>query len=114
MGLLVSLTFLACSKNDDDQPSVDCSTISGATFTSSAGKVANLLETKCGISGCHAAGGSGAAHWQWQLNYAALEPHFDHMLEEVQAGTMPPAGATPLTTAEKDLLLCWKASGFPE
>lgn len=111
--LAVFAAVSACNK-DDGQPAVDCSTVTGTTFTSNGGKLAALLETKCGITDCHAAGGEGAAHWEWTTDYAAVQPHFGHMLEAVEAGIMPEAGSTPLTDEEKDLLACWKEAGFPE
>ncbi len=114
MSVLITITLMAACGKDDDKPAVDCSNVTGATFTSNGGKLAALLETKCGISGCHAAGGTGAAHWEWEADYAAVQPHFDHMLDAVEEGEMPEAGSTTLTDKETDLLLCWKEAGFPE
>jgi uncharacterized membrane protein len=114
---VVALLFLgffimnACKKDDDK---VDCSKVTGATFTSNSGKIAAILESRCGVATCHAPGGEGAIHWEWEVNYDSIQPHFDHMLEAVESGEMPEAGSTPLTEEEKDRLLCWKEAGFPE
>ncbi len=92
----------ACKKDDK----VDCSTVTGATFTTNFGKIAPLLETKCATAGCHATGGAGAVHWEWEANYDTLQPHFEHMLEAIKNGEMPEAGSTELTAEEKDRLEC--------
>lgn len=110
---IVAAASSSCGK-DDEQPKVDCSTVTGATFTTNSGKIAAILESKCGITDCHSAGGEGAAHWEWEADYATVQPHFDHMLDAVEEGIMPDVGTTPLTEEEKDQLLCWKEAGFPE
>ena len=105
------LTILdSCKKKDD----VDCSTVTGATFTSNSGVIASILESKCSTANCHKAGGAGSAHWEWVANYDTVQQHFEHMLEAVEKGEMPEAGSTQLTTEEKNQLICWKNSGYPE
>ena len=113
MASIVILTLIACGKNDV-KPTVDCNTLTGVTFISNSGQIAAILESNCGITDCHAAGGDGAEHWEWEADYDAVEPHFDHMLEAVEDGTMPEAGLTPLSETDKNLLLCWKEAGFPQ
>ena len=109
----IMATVTSC-KDDDGKPKVDCSTVTGATFTSNSGKVAALLESKCATAGCHATGGAGAEHWEWSTDYDTVKEHFGHMLEAVEAGTMPEEGSTELTDEEMDQLLCWQEAGFPE
>ncbi len=113
MVAIASITFFACKK-DDNKREVDCSTVTGATFSINSGKIAAILETKCGVSSCHATGGAGAAHWKWEADYNAIKPHFGHMFEAVEDGSMPEAGSTKLTEEELDLITCWSESGFPE
>lgn len=109
--VVVLLLANACKKEDDP---VDCSKVAGATFSTNSGKIATLLENKCATTGCHAAGGAGSVHWEWEANYDTLQPHFEHMLEAIEAGEMPEAGSTKLTAEEMDQLECWKNSGYPK
>ena len=110
--LIVVILFVAnaCKKDDD----VDCSKVTGATFSTNSGKIAAILENKCATTGCHATGGSGAVHWEWEANYDTVQQHFEHMLEAIEAGEMPEAGSTELTDEEMNQLECWKNSGYPE
>lgn len=113
MALLFTLLLAAYACKNKEE-SVDCSTVTGATFSSNSGKIASILETKCAATGCHAAGGDGAQHWEWVANYDTIQPHFEHMLEAIEGGEMPEAGSTELTTEEKDQLECWKNAGYPK
>lgn len=110
---IVAAASSSCGK-DDDQPKVDCSTVTGATFTTNSGKIAAILESKCGIAACHAAGGAGAEHWEFAADYDTVKEHFGHMLEAVESGKMPEEGSTELTDEEMGQLLCWQEAGFPE
>ena len=83
-------------------------------FNSNRGQTATLRESKCATAGCHATGGAGGEHWEWSTDYDTVKEHFGHMLEAVEAGTMPEEGSTELTDEEMDQLLCWKEAGFPE
>ena len=60
---VVAVAMTSC-KDDDGKPKVDCTTVTGATFTSNSGKMATLIESKCATAGCHATGGAGAEHWE--------------------------------------------------
>lgn len=113
MFALATVTLLACGK-DDDKPKVDCSTVTGATFTTNNAKIATILESKCATTDCHASGGAGSAHWEWSTDYDTVKEHFGHMLEAVESGEMPDEGSTELTDEEMDQLLCWQEAGFPE
>jgi uncharacterized membrane protein len=113
MAAIASITFFAACKKDDKRV-VDCSAVTGATFSTNSGKLSAILAIKCGASACHSAGGAGAGHWEWSADYNAVKPHFEHMLEAVEDGDMPEAGSPKLTEEELDLLSCWKESGYPE
>jgi uncharacterized membrane protein len=107
------LAVVACKDKTEPGREVDCSKVSGATFTSNSGKMQAIVANKCGSSTCHAAGGDGSVHWTYSTEYDSLTPHLDHMYEGVIIEKeMPPAGATPLTEDELDLIQCWKESGF--
>jgi uncharacterized membrane protein len=101
----------ACKKDDNG---VDCSTVTGATFTTNSGKIASILGAKCSNANCHGTGGAGAVHWAWSTDYEMVKEHFEHMLEAIEEGSMPKAGSTQLTDEEKDQLECWKSSGYPK
>lgn len=108
------LTLFQACKNDDE-PKVDCSKVTGATFTTNSGKAESLLKSKCDGASCHAVGGDAASHWALNGDYDKMKVHFDHMYEEaIEEKKMPPAGAPALTQAEIDLFQCWKEAGFPK
>jgi len=111
LSVFVLLTADACKSKDDK---LDCSSVSGATFSANSGKISSIIETKCGTANCHAAGGLGSGNWEWSADYDNLKPYFDQMMESVEKGTMPKAGSPTLTDGEKDQLECWKNAGFPK
>ena len=112
--------FNACKKSDSssDSPSpsasLDCSKVTGATFTTSSGTMASLLSTKCGSgSSCH---GSGSLNdWAYSGNYDDLKSHFSHMYTHtINDKKMPPSGSPQLTQEEIDRFECWQRAGFPK
>jgi|GEM_PF-1297517 len=110
--LLSVFTILYSCKKDDK---LDCSTLTGATFSTNAGKMQAILANKCALPACHGVGGAGSANWTYSTDYNSIIPHFDGMYESVFVNkTMPKTGATPLTQSELDAFQCWKDSGFPE
>jgi hypothetical protein len=114
LALLSAFALLTADACKDKDGKVDCSSVSGATFSTNSGKISSILETKCSTANCHAAGGLGSAHWTWSANYDDVKQHFDHMLESVDKGTMPKSGSPTLTDGEKDQLECWKNAGYPK
>ncbi len=112
--VVVLITLMLSNACKKDTNKVDCSTVTGATFTSNSGKIASILEAKCSNASCHGTGGAGTSHWARSTDYETVKEHFEHMLEAVEEGTMPQAGSTQLTDEEKDQLECWKNSGYPE
>jgi len=117
MIIISVLTFLtivaACKKDSRD---VDCNTITGATFTSNGGKMQSILETRCGVTSCHAPGGFGNDEWTYYDEYDSISFEFDRMYEQaIELGNMPPdTAASDLTSDERDVFECWKQAGFPE
>lgn len=111
--LLLSIFAVLHSCKKDDK--LDCSTITGATFSTNAGKMQAILSNKCGLSACHGIGGAGAGEWTYSTQYSSVQPHFNKMYDAVFVKkTMPKTGATQLTQAELDVFQCWKESGFLE
>lgn len=107
--VLFILSIVACVSNTGE----DCATISGATFSSSGGRIQTIINTKCSGSACHSAGGTGSIHWVIG-NYNSMKPFFEHMHEAVESGEMPEAGSVPMTADELSRFECWASSGYPE
>jgi uncharacterized membrane protein len=107
----VALVTNACKKDDE----VDCSKVTGATFTTNSGKMHAIIASKCTNGNCHNVGNDGAQHWAYYAEYDSLTTHFDHMYEAVIIEKeMPQAGSPQLTQDELDAFECWKQAGFPE
>ncbi|MEP7269083.1 MAG: hypothetical protein ABI844_15800 [Saprospiraceae bacterium] len=107
---LFSTILFGCTSKTTE---LDCSTITGANFSTNGGKLEAIIQSKCASSKCHSAGGEGSVHWIIGT-YEDEKIHFDHMLESIKSGEMPQAGSPPLTNSEKDLFDCWSQSGFPK
>lgn len=107
--IVILLLTLACVSNTSE----DCTTVTGATFSSSGGQIQGIISTKCSGSTCHSAGGTGSVHWTIGT-YNNVKPFFEHMLEAIENGSMPEAGSTPLTNDELLKFECWAAAGYPE
>lgn len=102
----------ACKKDDDK---VDCSKITGSTFSSNSGKMQAIIANKCGSGTCHGTGGAGASSWTYSAQYENISVHFSEMYEStVVKKTMPKSGSPALTQEELDVFECWKGSGFPK
>ncbi len=107
----LSLTcILACTSKTEE---VDCSSLAGSTFSTAGGKLQGIIQSKCSGSDCHSVGGKASIHWAIE-DYPKLQLHFEHMTEAIESGEMPPAGATKLSSEEKDLFECWSKAGFPQ
>lgn len=103
----------ACEKEQvNNDP---CDNIIGATFNTSGGKMVGILESKCGVSGCHAPGGIGTPSWTFYPEYDSLEPYFNDMYDAaIGIGFMPPDTMPQLSDNDMDVFECWKEAGFPE
>lgn len=107
--ICTGLIFSKCSKDkntNNNNFSVDCSTVTNKAF---AANVSPLIQSRCAISGCHAAGsgnGPGAL-----TTYAQISAASSRIRTAVANGTMPQGSS--LSTAEKNSIVCWIDSGSP-
>ena len=109
--IMVFIIAMGCKYNNEV---MDCSTISGATFSSNGGKIQSILNSKCSGSDCHSSGGTGSIHWKVG-SYTTLGDHFfEEAVESMVNGTMPPAGSIKLSSTEVSLFECWEEAGYPE
>lgn len=99
--------FISCSKEGGGGgSSVDCSTVTNKAF---AADVNPIIQGRCNISGCHAAGstnGPGAL-----TNYTEVFNSRSAIRSAVSTGRMP-QGST-LSTAQKNSIICWIDGGAP-
>lgn len=108
MGILL---IWACSKSSDTA-NVDCSTISGATFTSNSGKMQAIISANCSGSSCHSAGGREAGRFLVSSSYATIQPYLSQGSSAAFSGTMPPGGG--LSSSDLAVWKCWRNAGFPQ
>jgi hypothetical protein len=95
----------ACKKDSENEPTVDCSTIT----TTFSGTVSPLMKTSCAKSNCHAAGstnGPGAL-----TNYTQIFNSRDRIRAAVASGLMP-EDAT-FSAQQKAIITCWIDAGAP-
>jgi hypothetical protein len=98
--------FVACSKDDDNGGTLDCTTITNKAF---AADVNPIIQNFCNTAGCHASGsfnGPGAL-----TNYTEVFNARALIRPAIASGRMPQTGT--LTTAQKNSILCWIDSGAP-
>ncbi|MBN8679218.1 MAG: hypothetical protein J0M29_13400 [Chitinophagales bacterium] len=113
--LFITAMFILATNACKKDEKVDCSKITGATFSSNSGKMQAILASKCTNGNCHNVGNDGAQHWAYYTEYDSLTPHFEHMYEAVVIEKeMPQAGSPQLTEEEIDAFECRKQAGFPE
>ncbi len=101
-----TLFMQACKKSSSsgDVPADVCTTVT-AKFTAN---VLPLMQTKCSYnSSCHGTGSvnSGGV----LLTYAQISAKATTVKSQVAAGIMPQTGS--MTTAEKNIIVCWVNSG---
>jgi hypothetical protein len=108
--------FSACEKEEDNPGgnTLDCSTVTGATYTSNSGKIKSILESKCASGSCHGAGGSGRRDWAYADTYAGNQASFNKIVSAIKNGTMPKSGSPRLSQTELDQITCWSQNGFKE
>jgi hypothetical protein len=117
MTLLLMVTFItivACSKSDSGTTNNGSGSGTGGTTLNCntidsrfAAVVFPIIQNNCNSVGCHATGssnGPGALTNFDQIKAAAAQ-----IRSSVESGTMPKNGA--LTTAQKNAISCWVASG---
>jgi hypothetical protein len=114
--LFSSLVCLSACEGDDPTPTpdLDCSTVTGATYTSNGGRIKSILENKCASGSCHGVGGSGRRDWAYADTYAGNQASFNRIVNAIKNGSMPKAGSTRLTQTELDQITCWSQNGFKE
>ena len=73
--------------------------------------IAPIIEDRC--LSCHSPGGEGSVGHDF-TTYQTLYNQQTDVLSQVYGCKMPPSGATPLSTAERTLLLDWLVCGAPD
>lgn len=111
--LLVSvsstLVFFSCSKSDNGGgggSNLDCNTVTNKAF---AADVNPIIQSRCAIAGCHAAGSTNSGGPF--TNYTEIFNKRSNIRTEVSSGRMP-QGST-LSTSQKNSIICWIDSGAP-
>lgn len=109
---MVALVAIACSKSDSNTTTptpgtggttLNCNTID-SRFTA---VVFPIIQNSCGAVGCH---NSSSTSGPGPLtNYTQIKAAAAQIKSSVESGTMPKNGA--LTTAQKNAISCWVASG---
>ena len=103
--VLSLILLIACSK-DPAPPSLDCSTVTNKAFNAD---ILPIFQNSCATTSCHAAGsvnGPGAL-----VNYNQIAAAASRIRTAVANGSMPQNSS--LSTAQKNSILCWIDSGFP-
>lgn len=105
--LLISTitTIVACSKGGNDEPTVDCNSIS-KTWTTD---VDPIIQTYCNQPTCHNVGsvnGPGPL-----TNYAQVFSARNMIREAISSGLMPQN--TTLNATQRAKIVCWIDSGAP-
>jgi len=101
--VLIVVLVNACKKDSQNDPPVDCSTIT----TTFSGTVSPLISSSCAKPDCHAAGstnGPGAL-----TNYTQIFNSRARIREVVRSGFMP-QDAT-FSANQKAVIMCWIDAG---
>ncbi len=101
----------SCTSNFNSS-TIDCSTVTGATFNTNSGKLEALITTRCSGSSCHSAGGREAGRFLAIDNYNSVKPFLTQGANSVLRGNMPQGSS--LSTTELAQWQCWKDAGFPQ
>lgn len=109
--ILSVLTISSCSKSSGGggggTTTVNCANVTNKAF---AADVSPIIQSVCGVSGCHAAGssnGPGAL-----TNHAQVSAAATAIRSAVSTGRMP-QGST-LSSSQKNSIICWIDSGTPD
>lgn len=107
---IVTIVTIAasCSKDGGSGGSsnLDCSTVTNKAF---AADVNPIIQSRCAIAGCHAAGSTNSGGPF--TNYTEIFNKRSNIRTEVSSGRMPQGSS--LSTGEKNSILCWIDSGAP-
>jgi hypothetical protein len=109
-GLLLTLVLVvSCGKESSE---TDCSTVTGATFTSSGGRMSSLIASSCSGNSCHSVSSPHAGKFLASTVYASVKPFLAAGAREVINKRMPEGN--PLPDSQIQLWQCWQDAGFPE
>lgn len=97
--------FISCTKTEDKPKTLGCDN-DPKNFTTD---VDPLIQTYCNQPACHDAGSTNGPGPL--TNYTEIFNVRDRIKGQVEAGLMPQN--TTLTTAQKNIILCWINSGAP-
>lgn len=110
LSVFISVFILAisCSKDGggSGSSSLDCNTVTNKAF---AADVNPIIQSRCAIAGCHAAGSTNSGGPF--TNYTEIFTKRSNIRTEVSSGRMPQGSS--LSTGEKNSILCWIDSGAP-
>lgn len=79
------------------------------TGISFSGPIKTIIDTRCALSGCHAAG-TGSRDW---TNLDNLKANATAIKTRTGSKSMPPAGSTALTQDQINQIACWVDDGAP-
>jgi hypothetical protein len=104
--MAMCIYLLACSKDGDENNTVDCNNVSNKSF---AADVNPIIQSSCNVTGCHA---TGSTNGPGPLtNYTQVFNARTAIRTAVSSGTMPKASSLP--TSQKNSIICWIDSGAP-
>ena len=107
---IISLVVAACSKSGGGGGGggggLDCNTVTNKAF---AADVEPIIQSRCNIAGCHAAGSTNGVGPL--TNHAQVFAARSQIRTAISIGTMP-QGST-LTTSQKNSIICWIDNGAP-
>jgi hypothetical protein len=89
------------------QISVGVTVDRGNTGISFSGEIKTILDTRCSLSGCHAAG-TGSRDW---TNLDNLKANATAIKSRTASKSMPPVGSTALTQDQITQIACWVDDG---
>lgn len=105
------ILLMSC-KDNSSTSTVECSTITGATFTTNNGLMASMIQSKCSGSSCHSAGGKEAKEFLVSSDYNTIKSFLSKGASSVLNGSMPEG--SKLSATELNLWQCWKENGFTQ
>lgn len=114
LSMVTFITIVACSKSDSGTTNNGSGSGTGGTTLNCANidsrfaaVVFPIIQNNCGAVGCH---NSGSINGPGPLtNFDQIKAAAAQIRSSVEAGTMPKNAS--LTTAQKNAISCWVASG---
>ena len=96
---------LTVSDANDCDVTQQVKVLSGVSLS---GEIAPIIQSNCAVSGCH----NGAQSPNLSSGSSIISSA-NQIKSRTSQGSMPPAGRTPLTTAQKDAIACWVDDNAP-